>query len=250
MLQNKGIESIGCAMWEVMSIFDTLKIIQSWNWSELVHALIELIALSGTDRGTISPYKTGANETFGRVYGIVDERTQRSLSSVAEVCPVRSTGIQLWDLRSNRLQTCRPDFFRIMNEFQKYGRSSTASPLNLRFCRLNQKNVVENIFPAITDMVKCVKEEEEYFSTNDFVLGKNEFPLGSTIMMLNETKESEWEARYEEPFIVVFKNHGGAHVLRDEFGKSSAMYLQTTWSWCNATAVTRLWANHRMNWKR
>jgi len=111
-------------------------------------------------------------------------------------------------------------FGRGLNSFEKYGRSSKKSGDELILWRKRQEHLIDAVYPAVNARVAKKKESMiESFVRAKNIISDDKFLPGSSVMMLDVTRESKWDPVYEGPFTVVRRNKGGAYILKDRLGE-------------------------------
>ena len=73
------------------------------------------------------------------------------------------------------------------------------------------------VYPAIHDrVIKHTKQLQESYARNKHII--KEFPVGSIVYALDNTRTDKMVPRYEGPFTVVKLNQGGAYIIQGPDG--------------------------------
>ncbi len=198
---------------------------QSDNGSDFVNQMIaELTKLNGINHRTISAYNPRANGAVVRTNATIENILKKEVEGAMHELPDFVPYVQLsFNAKTSALTGATPFslmFGRGLNNFEKYGRTKKASQESLILWKARQKEVVDVVYPAISDRTKVQKEKMECaFARSHRIIPDDAFPPGALVMMWDQTRESKWDPAYEGPFIVVRKNRGGAYVLRDKLGE-------------------------------
>lgn len=224
-LKGKEMVGVARATWEVLALFGIPKIIQSDNGSEFVNQMIEeLVRLNGIDHRTISAYNPRANGQVERtnqtVENLLCKELQGAMHQWVEFIPYVQLAYNANVSATTGSTPFALMFGRSLNEFKKYGKS-VSSELNIELWKVKQSQIVDSVYPAITERVQKKKgRTAEQYIRNKNIISPDTFPPGASVMMYDKTRESKWDAKYEGPFTVIRRNRGGAYVLKDRLGET------------------------------
>ena len=225
-LKGKGMTEIARNLWEVISLLGVPKIMQFDNGSEFVNQVIEeLVKLNGIDHRTISSYNPRANGQVERVNQVIETLLKKEVHGAMHEWPDFVPYVQLaYNAKISTTTGSTPFslmFGRRLNEFQKYGRSTTETDMSMVLWKNHQQRVRDVVYPAVKSRVLEKKGAMvENFARKNRMLKEDAFPKGAVVMMIDKTKESKWDPLYEGPFTVIRQNRGGAYILKDKLGET------------------------------
>src|SRR5579871_4883880 len=108
-------------------------------------------------------------------------------------------------------------FGRKFNLFQDY-KQIDSKPLPYSQLKKRVEYLTTIVFPAISvysnaNQEKMINRFNKKMFTKDIL-----FPDGSYIMVIDEIRRSKLDLKYEGPFKIIHRNHGGSYILQDNDG--------------------------------
>ena len=92
--------------------------------------------------------------------------------------------------------------------------------------------MINIVFPAVAvKSNSSIATDAKSFVKQHTILPKDKLAPGTVVMVLNETRTSKTEPRYEGPFLILTRNKGGAYLLQGKDGsiyKRSANQMKST----------------------
>ena len=219
-LRDKSALSVARELLIIFTDFGFPKIIQSDNGKEFVNAIIEsLFTTFKIDKRLTSPYHPRAN-------GLAERFIQTTLSILKKELYGNHTewksilpATQL--MMNGKISTIHNStpfsivFARKLNPFEDYDAvTSRVYPKKEFEKRLKFINNI--LWPAIGVSNEKSKSltKERFNRTHNLV----DFPIGSLVMVVNNTKANKLESSYEGPYKVLRRHKGGSYTLQDAAG--------------------------------
>jgi hypothetical protein len=111
-------------------------------------------------------------------------------------------------------------FGRTLNDLKDYTTDSEAPvPISLDDWKEHQEKIMSLIYPAISDKVRSGKDKLiKSLNQHRRLLLPSSFPVGSTVMITDVTRQTKFEPKYVGPYSIVRRSRGGAYVLKDSTG--------------------------------
>ena len=214
-LKAKSMQNLARALWKIICIYGTMKILQSDNGSEFVNSLLhELTELYGIDHRLITPYHPQAN-------GLV-ERTNKEVSRAVKKAMEGSTGAwEMWlptvqlglNVQVNRRTATTPFalmFGRPFNEFWNFGTAHSmddwTSFVENRLA--NWAQLREVIIPAVSERSKEKKQKMRDDLDQRRHLAPD-FHKGDQVMAVDPVRSSKWHPVYTGPHTIGAVHNGG-----------------------------------------
>ena len=220
-LVDKSAESISKMLFQIFTDFGFPKILQSDNGKEFVNKIIEkLLQVSGVTKRLTSPYHPRANGLSERfiqtTLSILKKELFGNLQEWKSILPI--TQLMLND-KISTIHGSTPFaimFARKVNPFHDYSNTKVEAVANSASFIQRLKFIQNILYPTIeTKMLASQATSKKKFDESKNIV---DFPVGSLVMIKNNTKANKFEASYEGPYRVLSKNKGGAYVLTNAAG--------------------------------
>ena len=220
-LVDKSAESVARALFQIFTDFGFPKILQSDNGKEFVNDTIEgLTKTCGIMKRLTSPYHPRANGLSDRfiqtALSILKKELYGNLKEWKNILPI----IQL--MMNDKISTIHNSapfsimFARKLNPFADYSKILAENANNSILLNHRLKFIQKILYPTIeSKMLASQASMKKKFDENKSIV---DFPVGSLVMIRNNTKANKFEASYEGPYKVINRNRGGAYVLVDAAG--------------------------------
>jgi transposase InsO family protein len=194
------------------------KILQSDNGGEFVNEILDALKkISNIDGRHIAPYHHRANGLVERSIGSTSNAILKSLQGLVSQWDEYTPTIQYYfNTRVIELHGSSPYsliFARQPNDWIDYRDVALVEEGDVK--RKNRLLFLNSIvFPTVREKVKKkLAERNEYFMKKNRIL-RDEYPVGSQVMIKDELRSSKVEPRYEGPFTVVRRQASGNYLLK------------------------------------
>ena len=223
-IPDKTALTIAKQLVDVFNLVGWPKVLQSDNGSEFSNELVRLMVQhSGVDHRLVTPW-------YPRSNGVAEKWVHTMKSVIVKRLQGQK---QDWDLflssaqlainsKHASLHGSRPFslmFARQPNVWQDYTETELGDVEAARTSDRRIEEMEKVIIPAIAERIQNLhKIQGKSFNKNNRILP--DFPIGSKVMIVNVTRKSKTEPRYEGPFTVHGRRSGssGPYVLTDETG--------------------------------
>ena len=165
-LKGKGMAGITRSLWEVMSLFDIPKIIQSDNGVEFVNQLMEeLTKLNGINPRTISAYNPRANGVVERTNGVIETMLKKELQGTMHEWSDYIPYVNLaYNAKISAATGSTPFslmFGRKLNEFDKFESVAAEGPNKFVRWKKRLEKLSETIYPTVNELVLSKKGQND-----------------------------------------------------------------------------------------
>ena len=223
-LHNKTMECVARALWEIISEYGTMKILQSDNGTEFVNQVMhELTNMYGIDHRLITPYLPRANGLVERKNKEIVRSLRKQMKGAAGPWHKNLPAIQL-ALNVKTTDRTKSAPFTLMygrpfNEFWDYSHTeSIIDTTALIDQRLQHwQHMHDIVYPATTAITRQLQTQQRDTSDAQRNL-VSPIPVGSSVMAIDATRASKWDPVYEGPFVVAQRHPGGTYTLQDATG--------------------------------
>ena len=223
-LPDKEASTIAKQLVDIFTTFGIVKVLQTDRGSEFTNELVEqVLAQLGVDHRlslAYTPNSNGTNESFVHT-------TKRTLVKKLQGAKhqwdtlLPATQLEM-NLKVSRLHCSTPFsvmFNRRANDFENY---TTVDPnfdnsvIKPEDIALQYKKVNEFLIPALSKRIQHTQEKDRARFIKTHKIIEDKFPLNSTVMIKNVSRNGKTDEHYIGPFRIVNYTSNGSYVLMDD----------------------------------
>jgi hypothetical protein len=211
-------------LWDVFSTFGLPKIIQSDNGREFVNEIISLlIKLTGVEHRLISPYNPRADGKVERTIGTVVSILKKLLHGSKQHWNMLVPFVQFsYNQKYSTLTGSTPFslmFGRMSNQMMDYS-TAPINKINIDDWKKHQEKLMSVIYPGILQRATLSKDKMIlHLNKVRRQLTENSFPVGCSVYLINQDKDSKLTAPYVGTYTVSERTYRGNYILKDSTGK-------------------------------